>query len=171
MHAKWFFKDRAIFSIRIQLYLLPRINKTQIILRPYCYMKLVSLYISLFAFWSANKILYSFIYFSPKFISDYSKVILNLRVKGGEGEGEEGRSVTQPLLSILFSFCTYAAEIEKSEPTDSGYLPPQTVYIWHDTFQTWFFRILTEYFVSVGLYSFNIIHRMKIHKLVLQDIY
>jgi len=37
--------------------------------------------------------------------------------------------------------------------------------------QICFFNVVTKYLVSAELYSFSIIHRKKIHRLVLKEIY
>jgi len=66
--------DRVIFSRRVHL---PRINSIQFVLHLYCSLHDTSDYL-LFTVQILLSQLYFFIYFSPKFISGYSKVLLIL---------------------------------------------------------------------------------------------
>ena len=100
------------------------------------YMTLVIIYCSLFKFCSAKRILYFFIYFSPKFISGYSKVLLNL---------------WKNLIFIRSFYSHFVNMLQKQRNMD-----PLILDIWHHRFQIYDMRYFKFEFsdLSLNIFSF-----------------
>lgn len=97
-------------------------------------MTLAIFYCSLFKFCSANRILYFFIYFSPKFISGHSKVLLNLWKN----------------LILIRRFYSHFVNILQKQRN----LNPLILDIWHHRFQIYDMRYFKFEFSQLSLNIF-----------------